>query len=414
MNEAENSLVSTVHAQKNNLIALTSDLVAAKSPNPPGRVAETANAVLAWIQKLFPMSDISMFSAAPGINNVVAEISSGRPGKRLVFSGHLDTYPAGDESAWKFPPFEATLSDGKLYGRGVADMKGGIAASVIATYAISLQDGWSGDIVLAFAGDEETMGHLGSAYLLKNGDVRGDAMVCGDAGSPSVIRVGEKGLLWLEILAEGKAAHGAHVHRGENAIDYLRNALDKIKQLENIVPSPDQTVTSVIEAAKTISEPLSGAGESEVLQKLTVNIGTIQGGQSPNLVPDAASAGIDIRIPYGVPLHRVEEEIRSLLAGLPGIQGQISRMYEASWTDTSSEIVRHALHSAALVLQDTVVPNMRVGASDARLFRAAGIPSVIVGLTPYNMGGPDEHLDIEELVAVAKIHALIAYQFLVS
>ncbi|KAJ3481115.1 hypothetical protein NLG97_g7906 [Lecanicillium saksenae] len=415
--EAESKLRDAVDGSFDDLLSLTQMLVRTPSTNPPGDVTAVAKAAAEHIRQLIPESDISTVQTAPGITNVVAVVRSGRPGKRLVFSGHLDTYPTGDVARWTLDPFSGELSsDGKqLYGRGVSDMKGGIAASVIALQALSkCKDQWSGDVVIALAGDEETMGTLGTAHLLKHvADVGGaDAMICGDAGSPLVVRAGEKGLLWLDIEASGKPAHGAHVHRGINAIDRLMAALADIKSLEELEVTAPRQVEDAITAAKSVSEPLGGAGEATVLSRVTVNIGRIAGGTSTNLVADAASASLDIRLPVGISTDAVRGLIKGKLDPAEGITYRILRAYEASWTPPEEEITRHALEVTRLMVGEKAVVNMRVGASDARLFRAAGIPSVVIGLTPHNMGGPDEYIEVAELLQVAQIHALAAYRFL--
>src|SRR5207248_2229616 len=92
-------------------------------------------------------------------------------------------------------------------------------------------------------------------------EARGDANICGDVGSPMVVRFGEKGLMWIEIEAHGVAAHGAHVHKGVNAIDRLRTALDRVKELERLPVAAPDAVVRAIEAARPISEKLSGVGE---------------------------------------------------------------------------------------------------------------------------------------------------------
>lgn len=293
-------------------------------------------------------------------------------------------------------------------------MKGGIAASILAAKALAQQkELWAGDIVIALAGDEETMGVLGSGYLLENVPaVAGHAMICGDAGSPSVIRIGEKGLVWVEIEATGSAAHGAHVHRGVNAIDTLLLALQRLKSLETVTLNSPTEVNDVIETAKKVSEPLGGKGESAVLSSVTVNIGKISGGSSPNLVADKASASADIRIPIGMTVETLSKHIQDLMSGNEGVQYRITRGYDPSWTSPDEEIVQCTLQAAQSLTNDNTVLNMRVGASDARLFRQAGIPSVVLGLTPYNMGGADEYIEISELVQLCKIHALAAFQYL--
>ena len=133
------------------------------------------------------------------------------------------------------------------------------------------------------------MGTLGTQFLLENVPaVRGDAVIIGDAGSPMVLRFGEKGFLWVRVMASGKPAHGAHVHLGVNALDRLRAALDGVAGLRALPVTAPPGVAEAIAAAKPISEPLGGAGEAAVLGSVTVNLGRIVGGSSPNLVPATA------------------------------------------------------------------------------------------------------------------------------
>src|SRR3569832_715296 len=195
-------------------------------------------------------------------------------------------------------------------------MKAGIAATLTAVRILSrMRDRWHGEIVVTLAGDEENMGSLGSRWLLENvPEAKGDAMLCGDVGSPMVVRFGEKGLCWVEREAEGHPAHGAHVHKGKNAIDRLRRALDGLKRLEDLHVDAPAAVTSAIAAARSVSEPLSGEGEADTLQRVTVNIGIIKGGISPTLVPAQAQAAADIRLPVGVSLEAVEAALHRELA----------------------------------------------------------------------------------------------------
>ncbi|OAA55144.1 succinyl-diaminopimelate desuccinylase [Cordyceps fumosorosea ARSEF 2679] len=415
----ETQLRDEIAANAQSILSLTQELVRTPSTNPPGDVSAVASVAADQIRKLIPESDISTVETGPGITNVVVVIRSGRHGKRLIFSGHLDTYPTGDAAGWALDPFSGQLSnDGKyIYGRGVSDMKGGIAASVVAAQALArCKERWSGDVVIALAGDEETMGTLGTAHLLTHvADVgEADAMICGDAGSPLIVRAGEKGLLWLEVEASGKPAHGAHVHRGSSAIDRLMVALSELKSLEKLEITAPTEVKEATMAAKPVSEPLGGAGEAAVLGSVTVNIGKISGGTSTNLVAETASASLDIRLPMGLSTVTLIEEMKRKLEKIDGVRYQVVRAYEPSWTPPDEEITRHALEVTRLVVDERAVVNMRVGASDARLFRAAGIPSVVIGLTPHNMGAPDEHVEVAELMQVAQIHALTAYRFLKS
>jgi acetylornithine deacetylase/succinyl-diaminopimelate desuccinylase-like protein len=143
-----------------------------------------------------------------------------------------------------------------------------------------------------------------------------------------------------------------------------------------------------------------------------VNIGHIGGGTSMNLIPARAAAGADIRIPFGVTAEAVEAAVAAALGGLDGVSWRVKRRVEPSATPVDAEILRCVASAAARVLGRAPALNMRVGASDARLFRAAGIPTVVYGPTPFNMGGADEYALMDELCAVATVHALAALEFL--
>jgi acetylornithine deacetylase/succinyl-diaminopimelate desuccinylase-like protein len=269
--------------------------------------------------------------------------------------------------------------------------------------------------VLALAGDEESMGTLGTQWLLENVPAaRGDAVIIGDAGSPLVVRFGEKGFLWVRITARGKPAHGAHVHLGVNALDRLRAALDDISGMRALQAAPPPGVAEAIAAAKPISEPLGGPGEAAVLGSVTINLGRIEGGSSSNLVPATAEAALDLRLPAGVSVEAAETALASALARHSGVTFEVLRRFDPTVTDPAAEIVQTVRHAAQHVLGRAPAINMRVGGSDARLFRRAGIPTVVYGPTPFNMGGVDEYVLLDELRVVAQVHALATFEFLTA
>lgn len=413
-------IIDAIESSLDASVRITQDLVRQDSSNPPGDVCAVASTAVELIREFIPAADITTYQTAPHVRNVVAVIrgTGNGPGRRLLFSGHLDAYPFVAEQ-WSVPPLGGQLNDQgtRLYGRGSSDMKGGIAASIVAASVLSkFSDKWSGEVVIALAGDEETMGSLGSAYLLEHVESvrQADAVICGDAGSPSVVRIGEKGLVWLEVTAEGVACHGAHVHRGKNAIERLMEALAALKELENMPVGASDEMEQVMLDAKPVSEPLGGVGEWETLRRVTVNIGKIAGGVSANLVPDSAQASIDIRLPIGVSATVLLEAVRSGLQRLEGINYRVVQKYDATWTSPSEKIVQDVCKVVKEIVPTTTTINNRVGASDTKLFRARGIPSVVVGLTPNNMGGPDEYIEVAELHQLCHIHTLAAWEFLTT
>ncbi len=237
-------------------------------------------------------------------------------------------------------------------------------------------------------------------------------MISGDAGSPSVVRFGEKGQVWLEVTATGRANHGAHVHLGVNAIERLMVVIDRLSTLRSHeCPLPDE-VRAAIVASASVSEAISGAGEAEMLQRVTVNIGTIKGGTAVNMIPDRAVARLDIRMPAGVKVADILAAVESLLCDLPWASFTVLNACETNWTDPTHEIVRLTHANSRMVLEHEAVVNMRLGFSDARFYRQHGVPSLVYGPTPHNMGGCNEYVTLEDLFAVFAVHAMTAFDYL--
>jgi acetylornithine deacetylase/succinyl-diaminopimelate desuccinylase-like protein len=120
-------LTDQLSLRESQLVSAAQCLLAAPSPNPPGETALVAEAAINIPEKI-PGAEIERYETAPGLVNLVARIPSGRASKRLVFNGHLDTFPICEHLDWTVPPLSGHIKNGKLYGRGISDMKGGIAA----------------------------------------------------------------------------------------------------------------------------------------------------------------------------------------------------------------------------------------------------------------------------------------------
>ncbi len=411
--ERRRSFAARLHAERGRLVELCSALVRAGSENPPGDTSLVAGAVAAALASS-PRIAVERVTARPPIVNLVARLSFATPGRRLVFNGHLDTFPVGDAASWSVPPLGGLVRDGRIYGRGASDMKAGVAAAVLAALLLAGEtDALAGELVLALAGDEETGGRWGTQYLLaERPETRGDAMLSGDAGSPRVLRFGEKGQLWLEIRAQGVANHGAHVHLGVNAIERLMAALARLAPLRGLDAAMPEAVRRRILEAKPVSEVLSGAGEAETLMHVTVNIGTITGGRAVNIIPDEAAARLDIRLPPGLGTDAVLAAAAAALGDLEGVSTRVLARCEPNLSDPDHELAHLAARNGEEVLGETVVRNMRVGFSDARFYRQLGVPAFVYGPTPHNMGGIDEHVTIDDLFAVFYVHAMTAFDFL--
>jgi|SoiMethySBSTD1v2_1073268.scaffolds.fasta_scaffold01123_6 acetylornithine deacetylase/succinyl-diaminopimelate desuccinylase-like protein len=405
-------LVARLRESRERLIEIARTLVRAPSGNPPGdtrAVAEAAAGILSA-----DGIEVELAPSQPPIVNLIARVRAHRPGRRLVYNGHLDTYPIGDPARWSVDPLAGILKGARLYGRGAVDMKGGIAASMLAALLLAeMRNDWAGEVIVTLAGDEETMGTHGTQFLLERfPEAHGDAMITGDAGSPDVIRFGEKGMIWVDLTAEGKAAHGAHVHLGVNAIERLMTALADVFRLRGLPVALPAEVARAIETAAPVSEKISGKGESDTLRSLTVNCGVFHGGTLRNIMPAEATATLDLRLPAGVTIRDIEERLARILAHHDGVHFRIGRRFEPLWSDPQHEIVVHLQRAGREVLGRTPVTNYRVGGSDARLYRERKVPAYVCGLTPHNMGAPDEYVDVDELYAVAYMHTLAGFDYL--
>jgi succinyl-diaminopimelate desuccinylase len=407
-------LAAAARREAGGVVEIARRLLAIPSAYPPGDTNAVAEELAALMDGV-PGIEIERYRSAVHLLNIVIRVCGRAPGRRVVFNGHLDTFPRDPAARWTADP-AGELRDGRLYGLGVSDMKGGVAASLFALRLLAAhREEFRGEVIGTFAGDEESMGVLGTQFLLDTvPHARGDAMISADAGSLRVLRFGEKGMLWLRLTARGRSAHAAHVHRGDSAIDRLIGALNRIAALRDHPVTTPAGIEQAIAAAGPVSEALSGAGESEVLRRVTVTIGTIRGGRLSNLVADAAEATIDIRLPVGVAAGAIEAEVRRITASDDQLSLEVLRSYEPSWTAPDHPVVRIVRENCRAVLGFEPALNMRVGASDARLYRPAGVPSVVCGLTPNNMGAADEFVLVSELTALGEVLALSAWDVLAA
>lgn len=410
--EARAGLAEAARRQNETVVQIAKQLVAIPTMTPPGDTNEAVKALTDMLRET-PGIEIELFRTADHILNLVARVKGNAPGRRVVFNGHLDTFPLGDAARWSASPW-GEERNGRLYGVGVSDMKGGVAAAVFALKMLALhRDSFAGEVVGTFVGDEETLGELGTKYLLDNVPyARGDVMISGDIGSPHVLRFGEKGMVWLTVTAEGKSAHAAHVHRGDSAIERLIGVIQDLRRLRDLAPTMPESVLAAIDKAAAVSEKHSGEGETDVLKSVTVTFGTIQGGRLPNLVADRAEVTVDVRLPVGISVAEIERRVQAIVAKHGQVSVRVDRVCEPTWTASDHEIFGLVRQACKEVLDIESAINMRIGASDARLYRAAGVPSLVCGLTPHNLGAADEFVEIVELKALGEIFTLSAFDFL--
>jgi acetylornithine deacetylase/succinyl-diaminopimelate desuccinylase-like protein len=400
-------------ARRDELVRLCARLAGTDSQNPPGdttAIARVCMEALASIDGIAARVEVWRTPMA----TFLAVLRGARPGRRLLLNGHLDTGPVPQPDRWTVPPFGGVVRDGCIYGRGVADMKAGAAAMLMAMATLAeFRAELAGELVLTLVGDEGSGGRWGTLAALANvPEAVGDALLSGDVGSPRVARFGEKGFLWIEVTADGKPAGGAHVYLGINAIDRLTAALADLHALGR-PPAPVPTaIAAAITAAGPASETLNGAGETAALLGVTVNVGTIEGGSRINAVPARARAKLDIRFPPGVTAAGMEKAVAEVLARHPGLSFQVLDRADPNWTDPRSEIVRLVAENGREVMGATPAMTIRAGFSDCRFYRERGIPCMVYGATAHHGNAPDEYVTVEDLETVYRVHTLTAFDFL--
>ena len=396
------------------LISLCRQLIAIPSENPPGSTVAMADFLQDQLHH--PNISVKRVEPRPGIVNLLATLKGALPGRRVVLNGHLDTFPIGPVDAWSHPPLGGQLHDGRIYGRGAGDMKAGVALLVTVMLALAqAPESLQGELVLMLVGDEETGGKWGTSYLLQNEPTTmGDVVLNADAGNPRVVRIGEKGIVWFRLTSIGRACHGAHVHLGDNAIESLMAALSDVLKLRDLQTPLPAGVMAAMVAAKEVSESVGGVGEFDNLSRITVNVGAIHGGTSPNLVPGEAHALVDMRYPPGLTGAAVHALLSTALGQHPKVRFEVIQNSETepSMTEPAQPLVQLFLKHARRLVSPDVVANMRVGLTDARLFRHMNIPTVVYGPTAYNMGGVDEYVEVAELAQVFDVHLAVASELM--
>jgi succinyl-diaminopimelate desuccinylase len=409
--DPRDEILQAVNARQDEWLGLVTELVRRPSPNPPGDTRAAAALLTEYLEKRGHR--VEVIAGQPTLPNVLATVDNG-PGRHLILNGHLDTFPVGDTRRWTVDPFGGEVRDGKIFGRGVSDMKTGVTASVAAFCLMAeRQSAWSGRLTLAAVPDEETMGPWGANYLVdQHPKLRGDATLIGEPSTPRTVRFGERGIAWVRLVARGQSAHGAYPHLGWNAIVALTEALRELREMETIAWPVPREVTARIDAARAGTDALIGPGTSDTLGSVTVNVGVIQGGTKVNLVAEACQAEIDIRLPPGVSTGDVLRYVGRVVRRHQGLRYEVVQLSEPNWTSPDLPFMQLVRDAVTRVRGEAPLFNISSPATDSRVFRRVGIPVAVFGPTPYAMGAEDEHVTVADFMDTVRVHALTALDFL--
>lgn len=370
-------------ARSGDPVELARLLVATPSVNPtlaPGGAGESAvAAVAAELLESWGFSVVTP-DAAPGRPNVVARLPG--EGPTLLLNGHMDT--VGIEGM-TIDPFAATVSGGRLLGRGSCDMKGGVAA-LMAAAARMARSGPRPNLVVALTADEEHAS-VGMAALVKEGGGLADlAVVC----EPTSLRVmpAHKGFVWIEAVFRGRAAHGS---RPDQGVDAIRHAGLYLAALDEY------------------SARLRGRPAHPLLGHGSLHAGTIAGGTAESVYPDRCDLLLERRTLPDERTEDVAREFRSVLDALgerePALRAELAVTLDRPGTEVSddSAVVRGLLDASAAHGVSPVVEGMTAWV-DAAFLNEAGIPAVCFGPGSIEQAHTeDEWIDVAEIRTCADV-----------
>jgi succinyl-diaminopimelate desuccinylase len=427
MTDRSARLVELVAARRDELVALTQALVRIPTINPPGDAYEACARFIGerLARRGFAVEYLRA-QGAPGDSdrhprlNVVARIEGAAAGPCLHFNGHIDVVEPG--GGWSVDPFAALVRDGKVYGRGSCDMKGGIAASIIAVEAL-LDEGLlvRGALEISGTVDEESGGFAGVAWLAERGHFskpRVDHVIIPEPLNVDRICLGHRGVWWAEVETKGRIAHGSMPFLGDSAIHHMAAFVHLLET--QLQPRLAQRLT-----AQPVEPP--GARHS------TLNINSMHGGQIEQRFDEAASglpspvvahscrAVLDRRFIAEESLDDVKAEIVAMLEELrrsrPGFDYRIREImsFLPTATPRDAPVVQATARAIARVLGREPRYIASPGTYDQKHIVRIGELHDCIAYGPGILDlahQPDEYVGIDALVQSAQVMALAACELL--
>jgi succinyl-diaminopimelate desuccinylase len=417
------NLLKIIEARREELVELAQALIRFPTINPPGEAYQPCAEFIG--RRLgargFAVNYVRA-AGTPGDSerypriNVIARREGGFAGRCVHFNSHIDVVQTG--AGWTLDPFAAVIRDGKIYGRGACDMKGGLAASIIAVEAL-IDSGTELPGALEISGtvDEESGGFGGVHYLAQRGwfsPPRVDHVIIPEPLNVDRVCIGHRGVWWAEVETHGRMAHGSMPFLGDCAVRHMNAFIDRLEQ--DLYPKL---------AARRTDMPVvpSGARHS------TMNINSIHGGQAETsgfpapCVPDSCRLVIDRRLIIEENMDSVKGEVRALLEQLAaereGFAYELRDIFEVQPTmaDRNGPVARSTAAAVQRVLGREAEFVCSPGTYDQKHIDRIGKLRDCIAYGPGILDlahQPDEYVLIEDMVNSAKVMALSAHALLVG
>lgn len=409
------ALFRRIEAKRDDLVALTRDLIRFPTVNPPGEAYTPCAEFLGGRLKARGFAvgyhraeGEAGDSARYPRTNVVARIEGRRPGPCVHFNGHIDVVEAGH--GWTVEPFEGLVRDGRVYGRGACDMKGGLAAAVIAVEALLEEFGdLPGALEVSGTVDEESGGYGGVGYLAGKGFFsrpRVDHVIIPEPLNVDRVCIGHRGVWWAEVETKGHIAHGSMPFLGDCAVRHMGAFLQKLES--ELYPAL---------ARKRTEMPVVPEGA----RQSTLNINSIHGGLVEDreglpapLVPDSCRMVLDRRYLIEENPEEVRREVVRLLEGLKdsrqGFDYALREVlaFQPTMTDPEAPVVRAVSAAIEEVLGRPARQVVSPGTYDQKHIVRVGQLEDCIAYGPGILDlahQPDEYVGIDDMVASAKVMA---------
>ena len=446
------SLLDQVDDMRDEIIALEQALVRIPTVNtgfmPTGNETEACRYIEKWLSEDIIASET--IESAPDRGNLIARLK-GKSGKAgLMFMSHLDVVPVEEEEKWRFPPFSATVADGRIFGRGASDCKALLTCQLVAMRLlkrnnIELKD----DLILASCADEEHGGRYGFGWMAEHHPEKLDAPYAVNEGGgvpisaagalTYLLGIGEKGRLQLEIEVRGSSAHASTPWQGSNALFGLSEVVKRIEAYE----AERDTSTSLFDHLSTfaiedkpspenIDQIIADHEENQprftsimkALSRMTITPTMINGGIKSNSVPESVRLTCDVRtLPHQDEAY-VRQELGKILEGIDGVEIDVDYMSIPNASEFDTEFASRIQISTARALgRDDIqwVPSLSTGFTDSRFTRNLGTTTYgMVGSHPDDdpmlsfIHGTNESVGIRSLVSGTRIMLALAYDVLAA
>lgn len=364
------------------LAELTRELIRRESEAPPGHEASVGHFIVSFFQQLgIP---VRKQDCGNGRFNVIADILGRKPElKPYLYVGHIDVVPAGNPEAWTTPPYEPEERDGRIYGRGAADMKGSVACMLHMAEVFAACRHWpQRPLQMLFNVDEEHH-NLGMKTFIAS-QPQAELAVIGEP-TAAQIHLGHRGVMAFQADFQGRSAHAAQPQLGVNAIEQAMLLGSRVQQLnQKLGQKPD---------------PYLGAG--------SIVTTMIRGGIKVNTVPEHCTAEMDRRLTVGETPELAEMEIRRLLEDIPEAKLQITTCCPTGWIPADHPQVQRLQEAYRTAGGAEAVISVFPACCEAgMLSEAAGIPAVIFGPGDIAQAHQtDEYVTIDSLYQAARTYA---------